>query len=217
VNGSARRRTTSTPSVRVGAEDQQVVGPVEIRDGNRRAGPEHQRRRHLLGELIDRARRIQVAGGERSEQHSSVEQVGQVVGVRIAEIDGHPVAVLGQDRGQPLVDLGERLIPAGRSVAAIGPADQRPADTVGIGVQLLERKPLRSDEAVAEDIVAVAPDRDHVLALEVDREPTCRLAQRTGANRGSVAVGRHRDHGGYGADGLRADARRSTARTLPRL
>ncbi len=45
---------------RVGAEDQQVVGAVDVRDRHREPGAEHQPGRDLLGHLVDRRGRVDV-------------------------------------------------------------------------------------------------------------------------------------------------------------
>ena len=64
-------------------------------------------------------------------------------------------------------------------------AGQGGAEPVGVIVQLLERHALRADEALAEDIRAVAADRSHTFVLtERDLETTGGLAQRTGAKDG---------------------------------
>ncbi len=67
-----------------------MVGAVEIGHGNRRAGAEHQRRRHLLGELVDGAGRVDIARGQGPRQDLDVEQVREVVDVGVAEVERRP-------------------------------------------------------------------------------------------------------------------------------
>jgi hypothetical protein len=97
---------------RVGAEDQQVVGAVDVRHRDRRAVAEEQRRGHLLGVLVDRARAEDVARLQRLEQDPAVDQRAEVVRARVAEVDPERLAaVLVPDRAEPAIDLGERLVP----------------------------------------------------------------------------------------------------------
>jgi hypothetical protein len=61
---------------------------------------------------------------------------------RIANVHGDRVATVTlDDRRQPACDLGERLLPGGRAQVAVA-ADQRPAQAVGVVVQVAERRPL---------------------------------------------------------------------------
>ena len=88
-----------------------------------------------------------------------------VVGVRVAEVRGRrrrgrdarsrprgPAATAAHASSH--VDLDE---------LAVAP-HERPAQPVGILVQLLQRRALRADEAVAEHVVAVAADARDLLA-----------------------------------------------------
>jgi len=107
-----RREQAAVGGQRVGAEDQQVVGAVDVGHGDGGAAAEHQRRGHLLGVLVDGAGAEDVARLQRLEQDPPVDQAAQVVGVRVADVGGDRVAaVLGLDRGQTAIDLGEGLVP----------------------------------------------------------------------------------------------------------
>jgi hypothetical protein len=68
-----RREQAAVGGERVGAEDEQVLGAVDVghRDGG--AAAEHERRGHLLGVLVDRAGAEQVAGLQGLEQDARVE------------------------------------------------------------------------------------------------------------------------------------------------
>ncbi len=141
----------------VRAEYEQVIGAIDIGDGDRRAGPEHECARHLLRELVDRARGENGARPERSEQHLRVEQVVEQVGVRVPEVHADGVAVLLKDRRQAAVNERERFVPAHRLKRSVLTAQQRRPHPVGIVVQLLEREALGADEAVAQHVLARRP------------------------------------------------------------
>jgi hypothetical protein len=88
--------------------------------------------------------------------------------------------VLVDDGAQPLVDLAERLVPRDIDVAGRG-APLRCSQTVGILVQVLERRALRTDEPAREHVLAVAADAHDLPVGDGDLEAARRLAQRTGA------------------------------------
>ena len=160
------REQAAVGGQRVGAEDQQVVGAVEV--GHRDGGPaaEHERRGHLLGVLVDRAGAEQVAALQGLEQHARVEERAQVVRRRVADVRRHRVAaVLGLDGRQAAIDLGEGLVPRGGAKAAVGLADERRAQPVGVVVELAQRRALGAHEAVAEDVLAIAADAGHGAVL----------------------------------------------------
>src|SRR5581483_5637806 len=102
-----------------------------------------------------------------------------------AQIHRHGISVARQDRRQSPIDLRERLVPARLREGAIALTDERRPDPVGILVELLQRRALRADEALAEDVVFVSPDRDDLIVRERYLEPACRLAERTGPVRGA--------------------------------
>jgi hypothetical protein len=180
-----RREQAAVGVQRVRAEDQQVVGAIEVGHRDRQLVAEQQRRRDLLGALVDRAGRVHVPRPERLGQHPHVEQRREVVRTRIADVQRRRVAAAGlEDRPQPLGDDRIGLVPARRHELAVA-AHERPAHAVGILVQVLERDSLRAQEAVAEDVVAVAADRGHRVAVEPDLQAAGRLAQRAGAVRGA--------------------------------
>jgi hypothetical protein len=111
------------------------------------------------------------------------------VGVGVAEVDPDGVAPVDLDeRQEPLLDLGERLVPADLDERAV-PLDQRPPEPVGVLLELAEGRPLGADEPVTEHVVAVAADaRDSlgaVAADEADLQATAGLAERAGAERGA--------------------------------
>jgi hypothetical protein len=65
-----------------------------------------------------------------------VDERGQVVRVRVAQVNGNRVlAVLSDQRRKPAVDLLERLVPAGLDELAVA-ADQRRGEAIRVLVQL---------------------------------------------------------------------------------
>ena len=73
---------------------------------------EHQPGRHLLRHLVDRARGVDVLRARRLQQHPVVDEPGEVVRVRVAEVHRERVgAVLLADRREARVDRRERLVP----------------------------------------------------------------------------------------------------------
>jgi hypothetical protein len=170
---------------RVGAEDQQVVRAVEVGHRDRQLVAEQQRGGDLLRTLVDRAGRVHVARPERLRQHAHIEQRGEVVRAGVADVHSRRVAPARlEDRAEAFRDHREGLVPAGRQELAAA-AHERRAHTVGVLVEVLERDALRAEEAVAEDVVAVAADRGHRVAVERDLQAAGRLAQRAGAIRGA--------------------------------
>ena len=161
-------------------EDQQMVGVVDVGHGHRGPAAEHQSAGHLLWELVDGARRIDVARREGAQEHLAVEQVREIVGIGVAEVHRHRVAVGGQDRRQTLVDERERLVPA-RLAKPVASRISGVRMRSGSSCSCAQRRPLGTDEAVAEDVVGVAADRDDPLALQLDLQAAGRLTQRTGA------------------------------------
>ena len=165
---------------RVRAQHDEVVAAVHVGDRDRQHRSEHQPRRHLLRHLVDGRRRVEVLRPEHAQPRGPVDQRGQVVGVRVAEVDGHRVLpVLGDQRREPAVDLLERLVPARLHQLAVA-ADQRRGQPVRILVELLDPVRLRADEAVAEHVVHVAADRDHLPSLGLDLEAAGGFAERAG-------------------------------------
>ncbi len=87
------------------------------------AGAEHQRGGDLLGPLVDRARRVDALAAQRLEQHAAVEQRGEPVRGRVADVDGDRVAAVGlEQRREPLGDHAQRLVPARGPQLAVGAA-----------------------------------------------------------------------------------------------
>ena len=178
-----RRGQRAVGCERVGAQDQQVVGAVEVGDGEAGGRPEHQRRADLFGPLVHGAGRVDVARAQGPDERLPVEQPGQVVDVGVAQIDRHRVPpVLLEDRRQAALDLGEGLVPRRRLQRAGGLVlDQRCTQPVGILVQLLEGRALGTDVAAAERVLPVTPDAaDGAVVADLDLEAAGRLTERAG-------------------------------------
>ena len=127
-------------------------------------------------------------------EHAAVEHEAEVMGRRVAEVHRHRLAaVLGVDRAQALVDERERLLPRDLVEAAVRAPQQRRAQAVGVVVQLAERRALRADEAVAEDVVLVAAHARDAVVLDRQLEAAGGLAERAGADGGARGGGHRRN------------------------
>ena len=97
--------------VRVGADDHEEIGAVEV--GYRHAGaPVEPIAGDLTRNLVDGARRVAALGPDGSYELSIVDRAGQHVGHGIPEVDGHGLfTVIVAHGGQFLVDDAKRLLP----------------------------------------------------------------------------------------------------------
>src|SRR6185369_18024741 len=97
------------------------------------------------------------------------------------------LAVAVEDAAQQRLAARERFVPS--DLAPRGAlADHRTADAVGVVVQRAQHGALRTDVALAPDVVGVGSHRDHALAVHLDLEAAHGFAERTGAE---VRRGRH--------------------------
>ena len=167
---------------RVGAEDQQVVGAVDVghRDGQDVA--EHQRRGDLLGPLVDRGRREHVAACPAPAAAPGCRAARRGCGRwgcrRRRRALPRPCSAM--TRPSPSATASPRLVPGGR-LEPVAPPDQRLAEAVRVVVELAERGALRAQEPVAEHVELVAADAHHLApSRTVDLEAAARLAQRAG-------------------------------------
>ncbi len=175
---------------RVGADDHQVVGAVEVGHRESHRAAEHQTERNVFGHLVQRACREDLAGAQTADDQRRVERTGDGVRVRVSHVDAdRGAAVLPQHRGQALVDRGERLLPGRLGQHAV-PTHQRRGQPVRIVVQLSEARPLGADVTGAEHVVLVAPGADHPAVLDGQGQTAGRLTE--GADTQS-RVG-HTDH-----------------------
>ena len=156
-----------------------MIGAVEVGDGVGQRRAEQEGTGQLLGTLVDSAGRVHVPRAERLHEGLEVEEPGEVVHIRVAQVDGHGVtAVLLDDRRQPALDLGKRLVPRRRVQLAVVAPDHGRAQTVRILVQVLERGALGTDVALAPRILTVAADAtDGAVVLELDLQGAGRLTQ----------------------------------------
>ena len=174
----------------VGAEDQQVVGAVDVGHGDAETAAEHERRRDLFRHLVDRRGRVDVLRAERLDQRRAVERRPEAVRPGVADVDGDRVApTVGERRREPAVDGLEGLLPRGLDQFAVAP-NQRLRQAVRVVVELAQALRLRAQEAVAEDVILVAAHGDDLVVAHRDLEPAGRFAERTGA-----VVDRLRGHG----------------------
>jgi len=198
-----RGHQRAVAGVGVGAEDDQVVGTVEVGHGQVRAGAEHQRAAHLLGHLVDGAGGEEHPRSQRGEERAHVEHQREAVRVGVAEVHGDGVAaVLRDDPAQPLLHRRERLVPRAFLEAPVA-AQHRGAKAVGVVVEVGEGDALGADEAMAEDVGLVAAHPEAAACLAIQGQPAGRLAER--ADHPRRAVHRHGRLPPYGAPIIGAD------------
>src|SRR5262249_53678074 len=105
-----------------------------------------------------RASRVEIPGPQGARESEAMGQEAQVVRRGVAVVERHGVAaVLAADSGEALPGELERVVPAGlveRSVAL----HERPAQAVGVVVEVGEGGRLRADEALALRVVPIAAD-----------------------------------------------------------
>ena len=166
--------------VRVGAEDQQEVGAIDVGHGDRERAAEQVAARHVLGHLVQRGRGEDVLRAERLAQRPGVQVAGERVDVRVAEVHGDRVAaVLVDDPGQagrrrrrtprprwPAASLPSRRIRGVRSRS--GSASSWPNEA-----PLGQRKPWLNTSLV------VTPYPGDLVGDQGELQTAGRLAQRT--------------------------------------
>ncbi len=155
-----RRQKAAVRDQRIRAPDHQVVAVIDVRDRNRRPVAEHVPGREVLRHLVDRRSGIDVLRAERPEQHLEVDHGREVVGVRVAGVDGDRVApVLFEDRARARPRPRRTPPPRSPREALRRLPDKRRAQPVGVLAKLLQAERLRADEAGREHVFFVAPDR----------------------------------------------------------
>jgi hypothetical protein len=161
----------------VGADEEQVVGAVEVGHGDRVGVAVEQPAGDVLGHLVDRGRGEEAAGAEAREQHRRVEGAGHGVHVGVAEDDADGVrAVPLHDGAQACRDRVERLLPGGLAQFAVL-ADEGGAQPVGVAVDGAEGGTLRADEPAAEHVLAVTAGPGDPGAVDGEGQPAGGLAQ----------------------------------------
>ena len=169
---------------RVGAQHQEEVGAVDIRDRQQELVPVHARAGELVRPLVHRRGAVHVRRAQRLQQGGQVGDVAEVVDVRVAQV--------GSDSGRA-VGLLQRSQARARQCEGVVPADRQPAralaahrrvQPVGIGLQVEDGIALGADVAATEGIVRVAADRDRAVALQLQLEAADGLAQVAGPEHG---------------------------------
>ncbi len=123
--GRGAERAVGFP--RVGTEHDQVVGAVEVGHGDQQRAAEEQPARHVLGHLVDGAGREHVGRAERLGDGAVVEDAGQRVGGRVAEVQRHRrPSVRVDDRSQPrATSANASSQPTSSHVAVAGSSPRR--------------------------------------------------------------------------------------------
>ena len=165
---------------RIGADDEEEVGPVHVRHRDQPEMSEHAQRGQHLRKLVGGARRVDVARPECPPEGEPVGQQPEVVGDGIAVVEPDRIAAVpAANAGQPAGGAIECLVPGGLAPVRARADEGRP-NPLGIVVQIGERRRLRTYVAAAERIVGVAADRPDALAVDVDQQTAHRLAERAG-------------------------------------
>ena len=118
-----RGHQRSVRGQRVGAEDQHVLGAIDVWDRQAQPGTEHEPAGDLLGQLVDARRAEHVAGTERLDHRPQVHDSIEVVGVRVTEVDGGGVAVAAGEYRVVIVD-SIQTIAANAIASAAGSVSQ---------------------------------------------------------------------------------------------
>ena len=170
---------------RVCAEDQEMIGVVEVGNGDLELMPVHQVRHQLDGKLVGRCRGEHVLRTQGAEERQAVGCESEAVHTRIAEIEADRVAAVvtlccrdafGHQRC--------RVFPADRLPPAVGGLANRGAEPVGIGVQIGQRCRLGADVPARQWIVAVAADVGDAVVFHGDLQSTDGFAEIAHAVRG---------------------------------
>ena len=170
---------------RIAADDDHVLRPVDIGDGEKRVMAIHPQLDELVRHLVDTAGRKHRPGAERLAQCGDLAGDAVIVRGGVADIDRGFTAG-GADGGGPRGDFGQRGVPRDRLPFAVDALHRR-SQAVGIGFEVGERRCLGADMAAAERIVGIALDAEHVAALGGDDDAAIGFAQVAGAQVG----GRH--------------------------
>jgi hypothetical protein len=121
---------------RVGAQDDQEVGAVQVGYGQGVAVAVHEAAGQVLGALVECRGGVEVGRAQRRDEGTGIEQSGQIVPDRVAQIDRHRLgAVLVEDLADELGDLVERLVPGDRT-ELLALADDGLPQRVGVVVEL---------------------------------------------------------------------------------
>ena len=161
----------------VGAHHEQEVGAPEVGDGH------HQRRavqQRAGGEPVVhvlRAGAVVVRRADRVEEALGPQRVRVGEGAGVAHVPGDRLlAVLVEDIGQAVGDVGERRLPRDLLERAVALAAQRPEHPVGVVDDLLHRDALGTRVAAGERMVGVGAQLGQLPVLDRGDHPAERLA-----------------------------------------
>ena len=145
---------------RIRAEHHEQIAALDVGHRDRQPVAEHEPGRQLLRHLIERRRRVDVLRAERAAEPRARRATGPILcaaGLPITSATAsRPCA--REDRRQPALDLGERLVPRRLDEHAVA-LHQRRAQAIGILMQVAQRRALGADEARAKHVGLVAADR----------------------------------------------------------
>ena len=176
---------------RVAADVHHEPGPVVVGPGVEGDRPADQVGHEDLGGAVDGQRAEPRGGADGAVQRLGHAVPGRVHAHAAAEEDadrGRAVAI--DDGAQPGAEVVQARLPRRRAEAAVDP-HQRPFEPLGVVVHRRQRPSLGAGVAVREGVVAIAPDPDDPVALDVDEDPAHRGADPAEAPDGADLPRRH--------------------------
>ncbi|EAU66865.1 conserved hypothetical protein [Stigmatella aurantiaca DW4/3-1] len=157
---------------RVGAQHEQVLGVIQVRNGDEQLVAKHQVRGQVVRQLIHGGGAVLVARTQGAQEARHEEQHPHVVRARVAQVRGHRLpAVCPLRLVEPSRHLVQRLLPRDLLPSARG-ALHRVAQPVRVLVQVLERHRLGADVSPAERILGVPADGGDAASFHFDANPT---------------------------------------------
>ena len=166
---------------RVGTDDEEEVGAVDVGHREQQLVAEHLPGQELVRDLVHRRGAEPVAGAQAADEGGAVRGRAERMGVGVAEVDTDGVAaVLAGGRGEPVGHEVEGLVPLhllpARVLARADPA-HRSAQPVGVGVHVGQGDALGADVPPRERVLGVAADAGDLAVGEGDPQAADRLAQ----------------------------------------
>lgn len=156
----------------VGADDHEEIGAVDVGNGDRVEVAEHPTDGELLRHLVEGGCGEHVGRPERHGQLEDVEDEAGAMHGRVA--DHQPARGRAErlsDRTEATSHLGERLLEGNLNEDTVA-LHQRQPESIRVGLQLLQRGALRTQETPAERVGTIATDQRHLAVGHRDVKST---------------------------------------------
>ena len=203
------RHQAAVRSHGVGAEHQQVIGVVDVRNGNEELMPIHGPCHQLVRPLVHGRRREYIARFELAQQRRQIREVPEMMHVRVAEVGRERIGAMRTlHRGQPRARLRKGRLPGNLFPGISAPA-QGAAQAVRVVFQVQNGIALGANMTTAERVRGVASNSLEFAAGVAKFQPANGLAERAGTETTGF---RQSGHGG-----LPADTPKPTPRGLRRI